>query len=284
MLFRSIDAVATGTLSIESAWKAVTTAINNAAAALAAFKAAQGSGGSGSGGSGSGGSGGSGGNGSGGSGGSGGSQNPGNIDKVNADVKTQSDKLIADIKAGNKPTTSASQIANKMAQDLLSDKKSLDALGGTAGALSSARYTGQAIAYAAQQAAKEKAADTEKTAAALRQLTSGGSLSADQRKRLGMSTGGLVPKYFVSGGFAKGTDTVPAMLTPGEFVMSRYAVRNFGVDRMKAINNGESVGDTMHNYNLTINVKSDANPDEIAQTVMSQLKRIDSQRLRGQRV
>ena len=33
-----------------------------------------------------------------------------------------------------------------------------------------------------------------------------------------------------------GTDTVPAMLTPGEFVMSRGAVNMFGVDTMMAMN------------------------------------------------
>ena len=39
------------------------------------------------------------------------------------------------------------------------------------------------------------------------------------------------------GGFApKGTDIVPAMLTPGEFVMSRGAVDAFGSDFMKSIN------------------------------------------------
>tara|TARA_R100000027_G_scaffold40986_1_gene30536 strand:- start:963 stop:2741 length:1779 start_codon:yes stop_codon:yes gene_type:complete len=39
------------------------------------------------------------------------------------------------------------------------------------------------------------------------------------------------------GGFApKGTDIVPAMLTPGEFVMSRGAVDAFGSDFMKSVN------------------------------------------------
>ena len=41
---------------------------------------------------------------------------------------------------------------------------------------------------------------------------------------------------FSSGGFAMGTDTVPAMLTPGEFVMSRGAVNMFGADTMMAMN------------------------------------------------
>ena len=99
-----------------------------------------------------------------------------------------------------------------------------------------------------------------------------------------MSSGGLVPKYFAEGGFARGTDTVPAMLTPGEFVMSRYAVNSHGTDKMKAINSGASVGDSVYNYNLSVNVKSDANPDQIAKTVIAQIKQIDSQRVRGTRI
>jgi TP901 family phage tail tape measure protein len=100
----------------------------------------------------------------------------------------------------------------------------------------------------------------------------------------GMSSGGLVPKYFAAGGLAIGTDTVPAMLTPGEFVMSKYAVEAYGADTMKAINNGSSVGDSVYNYSISVNVKSDSNPDEIARAVMTQIKSIDSQKIRGVRV
>jgi TP901 family phage tail tape measure protein len=98
-----------------------------------------------------------------------------------------------------------------------------------------------------------------------------------------LSTGGLVPKYFAAGGFARGSDTVPAMLTPGEFVMSKYAVNQHGLGTMKAINNGQEVGGAVYTYNLSVNVKSDANPNDIARTVMAQIKQIDSQRLRGVR-
>jgi len=98
-----------------------------------------------------------------------------------------------------------------------------------------------------------------------------------------LSKGGLVPKYFAAGGFAKGSDTVPAMLTPGEFVMSKYAVNQHGVGTLNAMNSGQEVGNSVYTYNLSVNVKSDANPNEIARTVMSQIKQIDSQRLRGVR-
>ena len=97
------------------------------------------------------------------------------------------------------------------------------------------------------------------------------------------SMGGLIPKYFAIGGFAKGTDTVPAMLTPGEFIMSKYAVDQHGVDTMRKINNGDSFGGAVYNntYTLTVNVKTDANPNDIAQAVMSTIKRVDDRRIRG---
>jgi hypothetical protein len=103
-------------------------------------------------------------------------------------------------------------------------------------------------------------------------------------KRYGMSSGGVVPKYFAAGGYASGTDIVPAMLTPGEFVMSRYAVQSHGADAMKAINNGSTVGDSVYNYSINVNVKSDSSPDEIARAVMTQIKSVDSQKIRGVRI
>ena len=42
-----------------------------------------------------------------------------------------------------------------------------------------------------------------------------------------------------SGGFVPGTgnrDTVPAMLTPGEFVVKREAVQKYGVDTLSSMN------------------------------------------------
>ena len=96
--------------------------------------------------------------------------------------------------------------------------------------------------------------------------------------------GGLInPMKFAMGGFAKGTDTVPAMLTPGEFIMSKYAVDSYGIDAMRAINNGQATGGAVYNntYALTVNAKTDANPNEIAQAVMSTIKKVDDRRIRG---
>jgi len=50
--------------------------------------------------------------------------------------------------------------------------------------------------------------------------------------------GGMVPQFFAGGGAARGPDTVPAMLAPGEFVMRRSAVKQFGADVFSQLNRG----------------------------------------------
>ena len=100
----------------------------------------------------------------------------------------------------------------------------------------------------------------------------------------GYMGGGKVRKAYMADGGAVGSDTVPAMLTPGEFIMSKYAVQAHGIDNMKKINNGDSVSDSVYNYSISVNVKSDANPDEIARVVMTQIKSVESQKIRGNRI
>ena len=58
------------------------------------------------------------------------------------------------------------------------------------------------------------------------------------------SRGGEVPtQYYARGGFTKkGTDTIPAMLTPGEFVVSRKAVKGIGVSFLNKINSMDFKG------------------------------------------
>ena len=109
------------------------------------------------------------------------------------------------------------------------------------------------------------------------------------------AAGGIVPRYLRMGGMLPykseggsifkplGTDTIPAMLSPGEFVVRRSAVENFGVDRLKSINSGTYSGESVYNYSVNVSVKSDANPDQIARAVIGQIKQIDSQRIRGNR-
>jgi TP901 family phage tail tape measure protein len=98
-----------------------------------------------------------------------------------------------------------------------------------------------------------------------------------------LAAGGMVAKYLASGGFPSlGTDTVPAMLSPGEFVVRKFAVDKFGVENLKAINNGQATASGgVYNYNVSVNVSSEADPNKIAQTVIRQIKQVDSQRLRG---
>ena len=103
------------------------------------------------------------------------------------------------------------------------------------------------------------------------------------RKLLPLAMGGQVPKYMVSGGYSKGTDTIPAMLTPGEFVVRKNSVDSFGVNNLNKINDGSYGGSSVYNYSLSVNVKSDSSPDDIARTVMTQIKQIDSQRIKTQR-
>jgi hypothetical protein len=111
----------------------------------------------------------------------------------------------------------------------------------------------------------------------------------------GLATGGMVPrmKFFSGGNIARGTDTIPAMLTPGEFVVKKYAVDSFGADRLHEINSGiikrddfgkdqaEERSAVYNSYELNVHVKSDADPDTIARTVMTKIREVDSQRLRG---
>jgi hypothetical protein len=99
----------------------------------------------------------------------------------------------------------------------------------------------------------------------------------------GYATGGLVSSKFAQKRFNMGTDTVPAMLTPGEFVMNKFAVQTHGIGKMQAMNSGSSVGDSVYNYSISVNVKSESNPDEIARTVMAQIKSVDAQKIRGVR-
>ena len=134
-------------------------------------------------------------------------------------------------------------------------------------------------------------------------------------KILAMNYGGMVPSYFAAGGRV-GSDSVPAMLTPGEFVMNRAATKRFG-PMLNQMNNSKfpsmiedmtpavyssnnssivsptitsvatTVADnssTMYNYNIGISVpQSNASSNDIARAVIGQIKYIDSQRIRGQK-
>jgi hypothetical protein len=108
------------------------------------------------------------------------------------------------------------------------------------------------------------------------------------------ANGGIVPSKFAMGGYAMGTDTVPAMLTPGEFVIKKSAVDRIGTSTLNKINRyaegglvgGASAvaGDSVYNsntYEINVNVSSNSNPDQIANAVMSKIRQIDNKRVRG---
>ena len=96
------------------------------------------------------------------------------------------------------------------------------------------------------------------------------------------SMGGMVPRYFASGGMSRGTDTIPAMLTPGEYVVRKSAVDALGVNALNNINNGKSMSNSVYNYSLSVNVDgTTANANDIARVVMSEIKKVDQQRIRG---
>lgn len=78
-------------------------------------------------------------------------------------------------------------------------------------------------------------------------------IEADEKAGVFKAAGGLI-SYLQGGGFPmipRGTDTVPAMLTPGEFVMSRPAVNRLGVDNLMAMNRGQKVGG---NTSIEVNI------------------------------
>lgn len=59
---------------------------------------------------------------------------------------------------------------------------------------------------------------------------------------IGLANGGVVkPRYFDAGG-PVGTDTVPAWLTPGEFVLRRATVARVGVPALQRLDAGGSMG------------------------------------------
>jgi hypothetical protein len=74
------------------------------------------------------------------------------------------------------------------------------------------------------------------------------------------------------------------MLTPGEFVINKNAANGLGVNNLNKLNSGESLGSSVYNYSVGINVtNANADANDIARAVMGQIKYIDSQRIRGQR-
>jgi TP901 family phage tail tape measure protein len=122
----------------------------------------------------------------------------------------------------------------------------------------------------------------------------------------GLMYGGAITKYMAFGGRAVGSDTVPAMLTPGEFIVNKSAASKYG-PMLKSLNeskypsmlgqrstptvpivsNSSSISDNstaVYNYSLGFNINgSTSNSNDIARAVIKEIKNIDAQRIRGSR-
>lgn len=90
----------------------------------------------------------------------------------------------------------------------------------------------------------------------------------------GYSEGGYV--HLAAGGFAKGTDTVPAMLTKGEMVINAQSTRRF-LPQLQAINAGIQPafrgGDTFNQTVGDIVINADPNPRVTAREVAEAIRR-----------
>jgi hypothetical protein len=89
---------------------------------------------------------------------------------------------------------------------------------------------------------------------------------------------------FALGGLSTAAFKTPMMAKGGEFVMSNYSIKQFSTDAANAINSGSatSVGDSVYNYSVNVNVSNaGANANDIARTVINQIRQIDSQRIRS---
>jgi hypothetical protein len=144
---------------------------------------------------------------------------------------------------------------------------------------------------------KQTIYDMAKKAAAssgTQQLAYGGSVlnkgSNEPPPALKMAYGSLVPGM-------GNTDRVPALLTPGEFVI-RKSVASAYMPLLEQLNGNIYPGAAMpkgsaknnsnlynNSYSINVNVAgTDASPDEIANAVMSKIKQVESRSLRGVKV
>jgi TP901 family phage tail tape measure protein len=132
--------------------------------------------------------------------------------------------------------------------------------------------------------------------------------------------GGMIP-YKADGGMfnSVNSDSVPAMLTPGEYVIKRQMVNKYGTKLFDKLNGGmlpnfgqnryrfntpafanvssgldidpsASAGNSMavsdnssvyNSYSVNVNVSSTTNPNEIARVVMKEIKNMDNQGIRS---
>jgi hypothetical protein len=138
-----------------------------------------------------------------------------------------------------------------------------------------------------RDAAYKKLQNFDKLSKGLEDQLAGLGYGANARKLFaGYAMGGMVYANrgleIAASKYALGTDTIPAMLTPGEFVMRKSAVDSIGADKLSAMNNGTSIGESVYNYSITVNATGNGlDANDLARQVMEQIKRVDSQRIRS---
>jgi hypothetical protein len=117
-----------------------------------------------------------------------------------------------------------------------------------------------------------------------------------------MASGGGVGNQVIGAG---GRDSVPAMLTPGEFVMRKASVQKYGMPMLSKMNMGAfdmprydtqqpnitsiqptsntaNINAPVYNtYSVNVSANTNASADDIANTVMTKIKRVDSMAVRS---
>lgn len=128
---------------------------------------------------------------------------------------------------------------------------------------------------AAAQAAAQAASAAAAGGGASMDITGTGFTFED----LGYAAGGIARRHFDRGGFApRGVDMVPAMLSPGEFVMSPRATKQF-YGQLVAMNAGVTPnfrsqgGSTTNVGDIAINVTAAGEPEQNARAVLRALHR-----------
>jgi hypothetical protein len=227
---------------------------------------------------------------------SGGGSGTGNKDALNAKLKLISEKedeINKKYDARKKALEQINKIQEQISQQQKQQLDLADAISrGDIGAAAKAAQEMRATSAANQLEAQGTALDVQRQRAIAGIRVGGLSKAEIEKKVATMSTGGMVPSYFAMGGLSKGTDTVPAMLTPGEFVIRKSAVDRIGVGTLSKINGYASggqvqdgtLGNSMYNsysINLSINSNSDAN--DIANKVLETIRRVESQNIRSNR-
>jgi hypothetical protein len=112
------------------------------------------------------------------------------------------------------------------------------------------------------------------------------------------NNGGFITKKYASGGFVGGignTDKVPALLTPGEFVMTKGSAARYGkaLERVNSpsykfasnaagYSGGSAMGTSI--YNLTVNAQTNADANDIATITIKRIQDMERTRIRERKV